>query len=50
MRLSGPWLGLPYLWLALNADLVLIALYFVRSEAPMLETEEADGDEGGQNT
>lgn len=48
MRLSGPWLGLPYLWLALNADLVLIALYFVRSEATMLETEGADGDESGQ--
>jgi hypothetical protein len=30
--------------------LVLIALYFVRSKATMLETEEADGDESGQNT
>ena len=29
MRLNGVWLGLPYIWLALNATLVVIALYCV---------------------
>ena len=38
MNLKVAWLGLPYIWLALNATLVVIALYCVPLDAAFPET------------
>ncbi|KIM96345.1 hypothetical protein OIDMADRAFT_20755 [Oidiodendron maius Zn] len=38
MNSKAAWLGLPYIWLALNATLVVIALYYVRLDAAFPET------------